>query len=640
MKHLILGTAGHIDHGKTALIKILTGFDCDTHPEEKSRGITINLGFTHLLLDKFKIGIVDVPGHSDFIHTMVGGASGIDFALLVIAANSGVMPQTIEHLEIMNALNIKYGIIVLNKIDLVDDETTKIAKQEIRELVKGTFLENAPIVPVSASTGQGIEELKKTISLISENIPERPKTPTFRMFIDRIFTVKGFGTVVNGSVISGSLKKEAKVYLLPSNFDLLRIRRIERDKEEVEAVIAGDRASINIVGINKSDFKRGQIISNQNLAQVKMLDAKFTLFKNTQKLMRWNTVLFYIGTFETKARLHILDKDKASANDICVIQLLLDKPCVAMRGDRFIIRNTSGETTLGGGEIIDTTPLHHKRKHEKIINNLIQLSNSQLADIISYEIKKRPEPLFVHELTNKLNVSLSLISSFIKEELPDDITCFLNDIGNILIHKKESDRIENEIIKKISKAHKTNPLEEKGKTFEELKAVIGSNRGMVWEQLLRSICQKLELNKTIKQVHETWTLSSHEIQIDQNFKDKISKVESMFKEFKMQTPLASEINTMAAQLKIASEELKQILNYLRGQKKLYKIQEEYIHASIVDACREALVNALRKNNNGLTVAEFRDLIGGNRKICLLLFAQYDSEGLTIRNGDRRILKYV
>ncbi|MCD4697331.1 MAG: selenocysteine-specific translation elongation factor, partial [Bacteroidales bacterium] len=265
MKHLILGTAGHVDHGKTALIKAITNIDCDTHKEEKERGITINLGFTHYNLPSGEsIGIVDVPGHKDFIKTMVAGAYGIDVVLLVVAADSGIMPQTEEHLRIIEMLGIEQGIVALTKADLVDEETLELAELEISEFLEGTKFENAPIIPVSSVTGKGIPELLETIGKILPEIKEKEKSDRFRMYIDRIFNVKGVGFVVTGSVLEGEISTGKDLYLLPGKSKKIKIRNLERHGEIVEKVFSGDRAAINLSGMKFENYSRGMVLSNIN----------------------------------------------------------------------------------------------------------------------------------------------------------------------------------------------------------------------------------------------------------------------------------------------------------------------------------------------------------------------------------------
>ncbi len=363
MKHIIIGTAGHIDHGKTALIKAMTNIDCDTHKEEKIRGITINLGFSYLSLPNGEsAGIIDVPGHKDFINTMVSGACGIDLVLLVIAADSGIMPQTVEHANIIKALGITKGIVALTKTDLVDDELIEMARYEISDFLDKTSIKDAEIIGVSSVTSSGIDKLINTIYKYIQEIEEKGSKGLFRMYIDRIFTVKGHGIVVTGSVLGGNIKIGQDIYLLPGINQKLRIRSIERHGQSVDGVIAGDRAAINLTGLKNEDFKRGMIISDRQLYETKLLDAAISLFETSPPLPLWSNIIFISGTFESQARMHLLDKENLNAGDEAIIQIHLSKPGILLNSDRFIIRNSSGDITLGGGYVIDAAPLHHKKR--------------------------------------------------------------------------------------------------------------------------------------------------------------------------------------------------------------------------------------------------------------------------------------
>ncbi|MFH1653077.1 MAG: selenocysteine-specific translation elongation factor [Pseudomonadota bacterium] len=519
MKHIILGTAGHVDHGKTALVKALTGFDCDTHPEEKKRGITINLGFTHLTLGDDKVGIIDVPGHKDFIHNMVAGASGIDFGLLVVAANEGVMPQTREHIEIMDALSIKSGIVVLTKCDLADDEMISIAKNDIKKLTDETFLKNAPIIQVSSTSGFGIDELKSTISEIIKSIPERPQGGDFRMFIDRAFYVQGFGAVFNGSVLSGRLESNQEIFVIPGDRKSHRIRRIERDRTQVDEVVAGDRASINIPGFKLDGFRRGQLISNRALETTQMVDAKIKLFRSSKALSLWSNVTFHLGTFESMAKVHLIDRNRLKGDERAIAQIHLPTPCAIAKGDKFIMRNSSGDMTIGAGEIIDSNPLHHRRRTKALIERINRVARGEAVE--------------------------SVVS-------PPAV-----------------------------------------------------------ERLLRKI--------------------------DEASTDELNFVEKLLADCGTKTPLESELIEISKGKGIDKGRLKFVLNSLVKKGRVYSIEGNYIHASIVDEFRKKLVEALKSTPSGMTVAEFRDLIGANRKFCLLLLSRYDSEGTTMRVGDRRIL---
>jgi len=631
-----MGTAGHIDHGKTALIHALTGFDCDTHPEEKRRGITINLGFTHLDLPTGKLGIVDVPGHRDFIHTMVGGACGIDFVILVVAATSGIMPQTREHLCIMDILGIKSGLIALTKIDCVENSLLDICREEIRELVSDTFLKDAPIIPVSSVTKEGIDELKSAITNLIRDIKERPKGGAFRMFIDRIFTVKGFGTVVTGSVISGSLNVDQEVYLLPGINKSLRVRRLERHGKKVEKVEAGDRASINLTGLNRDDFFRGMILSDRMLGSTSLIDAELRLFKQSPTFKLWQRVIFHAGTYESQARVHLIDKDRLNGGDNAFVQIHLERPSVLSHEDRFIIRNTSSDATLGGGRIIDTSPLHHRRRTEKLIKSISTLVKGDIDELISLEVHKRMRAVTSKEIADILNISHSKVMALVKRGLKPDIKVYCNNDSYILIGKKEDSRIRSNILKHIADFHKNNPMEARGLTIEELSGGLAIPQNRDGKKYLELVLIDLVKGNRLKKLGRTWAVSNHEVSIDTKNLKNIQFVESFLKNCGMKTPLLGELISRALKEGIAESNLKKILHFLVKNKSIYHIEDNYIHSSIVDSSRNKLLNRLIRKN-GITVAEFRDLVGGNRKICLLLLAFYDSEGLTERNGNVRLI---
>lgn len=637
MKHLIMGTAGHVDHGKTSLIKALTGVDCDTHKEEKKRGITINLGFSNLeLSEKESIGIVDVPGHADFVHTMVGGASGIDFVMLVISADSGVMPQTIEHLNIMKVLGVKRGLIALNKADLLEPELLDITREEISDFVKGTFLEGAPIVPVSAVTGDGISELKASIKHIYDSVEPRDHGEVFRLFIDRIFTVSGFGTVVTGSVISGALSKGDNAYLLPGEKEL-RVRRLERHGQEVDKVVAGDRASINLVGLERSDFKRGMIISDRVLNSTNMLDAHLTLFDDSKEFELWNQVEFHLGTYEAQARIHLINKDKLKPGEDALIQIKLSRPLVASIDDNFVIRSTSSDKTLGGGRIIDAQPLHHRRRTKKLIDSMTRIASGELADLIGIQLAKSMDALSSKELASILNVSGDEIEKVMISGIGEKVLVFGSEDNHVAVQKSLVEHVQSRIITSIAGYHKRSSFDEKGMTIEELMSNLSIEKDSSFYVVLENLLNELVNSEKIKKVQNTWASSEHKVDISPQMKKDISFIENYLKNSGMQVPLMSELVPACKRQRIDEKQINKILHYLVRSNKAYKIEEHYMHAVIVDGCRQKLVEHLKKESDGVTVAKFRDLVSGNRKICLLLIGQYDEEGTTVRDGNVRRL---
>ncbi|MBN1673777.1 MAG: selenocysteine-specific translation elongation factor [Kiritimatiellae bacterium] len=638
MKHLILGTAGHVDHGKTALIKALTGIDCDTHKEEKRRGITINLGFAHLDLSAgLSVGIVDVPGHKDFVHTMVGGASGIDMALLVVAADSGVMPQTREHLQIMDILGIRTGLIALSKIDLADEDIAFMAEEELQNLTRGSFLAEAPITRVSSVTGEGLATLKQRIEETAERAAPRPRGEVFRMFVDRIFSVSGFGTVVTGSVISGKLRVGDDARLLPGPEKELRVRRLERHGKEVEEVGGGDRASINLVGLNREDFRRGMIVADRMLRSTTRLDAKLRLFQHAQRFRLWSQVVFHLGTFEAAARVHLIDRDQLGGGETALVQVHLDRPCVVQHGDRFVVRNSASDTTLGGGEIIDAAPLHHRRRPGRLLADLAKIAAGNLPELVAAEVSKRSRAVSYREIADALNVAHEEVRRVVQDGLPDDVVVYSDAGALYLIVRREHEALRDQVLKSLAAHHRRNPLDERGRTTEELLGVLGIARDSAGEMVLRLMLEKLQGEQAVKSVAHTWTLNDHDVVIGPETKADIEFVEGLIDIPGMKTPLLSDLKRAAKNRRMDERQLMHVLRYLVAQGKAYFVDGHYLHASIVDECRDRLLRALAKRTEGMTVADFRDLVRGNRKICLLLLAIYDAEGITERDGDLRTL---
>jgi selenocysteine-specific elongation factor len=640
MKHLIMGTAGHIDHGKTALIKALTGVDCDTHKEEKRRGITINLGFAHLDLPGGEsIGIIDVPGHKDFVHTMVGGAGGIDFVLMVIAADSGVMPQTREHLQIMEVLGVKHGLIALTRIDLIDEpELLEISRADIREFIAGTFLENSPIVEVSAKTGEGLETLNQYISALIDNIEEKSPRGIFRMFIDRFFSITGFGTVVTGSVLSGRLKVKDSVYLLPGGKKELMVRRLERHGKEVPEVKAGDRASLNLVGLDKAGVKKGDVISTIILNETVMLDARLELFETAPQLGIWSQVIFHTGTYESQAKVHLIDKNKMGAGESGLVQIHLPGPCILRHGDRFVIRSSSGESTLGGGEVIDIAPLHHRRRPEKLIKKMTAIARGKLPELISSEVKKRFRAVTLEEVAFSLNISPREVEEGIEKKLAKDIVKYGVKDKIILISTDRLQHIRQGIINAVKEFRRKNPLVNRGATLNEIRGNLRIDKGSAGEEVLKKVLEEYGQKGKLKENDKTWMPADGSETMDERMKAHLNFFSDYIKSFNMKTPLMNELKTQAFKRNLTGKELKQVLYTLTLRGDIYRIKDDYIHAAVVEGCREKLVNELSRREGGITVAEFRDLVGGNRKICLLLLAQYDAEMLTVRDGDSRYLK--
>lgn len=630
-KHLIMGTAGHVDHGKTALIRSLTGIDCDTHKEEKERGITINLGFAHLeLTEEFSLGIVDVPGHKDFIKTMVAGAHGIDFVLLVIAADSGIMPQTREHFNIIRMLGVKHGIIALNKSDLVDDEMIELAKLEVMEFIEGSPLENAPIVAVSSLTGFGMELLKQEISKLAAKIQEKSHAAIFRMYIDRIFNVRGVGIVVTGSVLGGEIRVGQELYLLPGNREKLKIKSLERHGKKVELVSGGDRAAINISGLKYEDFERGMLLAGEPLTEVAMLDALVELFPGKTRIGVWSRQIFHTGTFASKARLHLLNTNELNGSETAIVQIHLEKPAILLNNDRFILRNTSNDLTIGGGQIIDNRPLHHKRRTEKLVTNLETLARAaadreNLSALIKLEIEKANKPVTLQQLAEAIGLKPADIENASHD--PAIQSCiFIYDNKKFFVSEMFVNKTVIGIAEAIKSWHLQNPLKDTGLETKELAGKVKLT-GSFDLFLLGVILDKMLTSKTIRRVGSTFVLKEHQVKFDNKTREQIAWIEETILRSGMQRASINEMEAIAQTQNIRKGQLVMYLNYLAANGKILFNGEDILHTSLVNIIRKKLLIELSESPRGINEKDFRLLIDGTKKAVQALITFFIQEGI-------------
>ena len=367
MKNVIIGTAGHVDHGKTCLIKALTGIDTDRLKEEKKRGITIELGFAYLDLDNGqRAGIVDVPGHEKFVRNMLAGAGGMDLCMLVVAADEGIMPQTVEHLDILSILGIKKGVIVITKTDLVEEEFAELVAEDVAELVKGTFLEDAPIVPVSVYEEKGLEELKKVLTDLCDSLPERSEEGYFRLPIDRVFTLKAFGTIVTGTLMEGKLKKDQNIVLYPEN-EPVKVRSLQVHSKDADVAYAGQRVAVNVPDRKKEGILRGDVLAtSDSLYPTMMVDVKLEVLKHTERSIKHGSrVHVYHGTNELLGKVALMGREELKAGECDYAQLRLEEKTVLRKGDHFVLRFYSPVETIGGGVVLDGCPKKHRKNDKK-----------------------------------------------------------------------------------------------------------------------------------------------------------------------------------------------------------------------------------------------------------------------------------
>jgi len=617
MKKVILGTAGHIDHGKSSVVKALTGIDPDRLKEEKERGITIDLGFANIVYPDVVVGIVDVPGHERLIKNMLAGVGGMDMVMLVVAADEGVMPQTKEHLAICNLLKIKSGIIALNKADLVDEETLELAKEDVKEAVKGTFLENAEIVAVSAKTGLNIEVLKEKIKELALKVSEKSPGGIFRMPIDRVFTLKGFGTVVTGTVLSGTITIDSPVEILPAGITS-KVRGLQSHGQALKEVYAGQRVGINLQGVSKEDIKRGDIVTVPGkLKPSSFIEVKLELLKDVKSLKHGMPVHFYLTTSETVGKLKLFNKTEVLPDEEAFAHIKLQDPIVAMAGDRFILRRFSPLETLGGGIVIDPEPPRKKKDIKP--EHLEVLFSGALYEKVEVKIKRRAfNGISISELEGWINSDISQIKTAVDELIKKRR---IINAENHFFHIDIFNEFKSSLLNLLKEFHATNPFKE-GLPKEELKAKLSLDRFPKVSMLLPYIEDISIQGNTVK------LKSVNKEKIDPLLEEKI--IRELQKEF--QPPFKDEL---AQTLSISESKLTDILKIIAKQGKIVRINDS-LYLTIENYNK--MINLLKdffSKKNEMTVSEFRTLLNTTRKYAIAYLEHLDSQKITLRVGEIR-----
>lgn len=631
--NIIIGTAGHIDHGKTTLIKALTGRETDRWEEEKRRGITIDLGFTYFdLPDGNKAGIIDVPGHEKFIKNMLAGVIGMDLVLLVIAADEGIMPQTTEHLNILNLLGVKKGIVVLTKYDLIDPEWLELVKEDIKEALKESFLENAPMVEVSSKTGYGIEKLIEVICTQTETeVKERDLNTIPRLPIDRAFSITGFGTVITGTLISGILKKGDEVEIYPVN-KICKIRNIQVHSNDADKAYAGQRTAINLSNIKKSEIYRGCVIAPVNsMKNTMMLDVKLNLLKSSRRIVENRSRLhLYTGTSEILCRVVLLDREELSPGESCYAQLRLEEEIAVRRGDKFIVRFYSPMETIGGGEIIEPVPKKKKRFDDKLIEELKVKEKGSSTDVIEKIIRENsksvPSIAEIAKITALTDEEIKNSVELLEEE--EKLTAFIlkNDI--YVWHKSFEREIEENIEKYLFSFHDKNKYSKGAKKSEIKSKFLPTLKQPVFDLAVASFVEK----GTIKQDGEFLSLPYFQIQYDELYKKTEEVINKSLEAAKFDFMKQEELL-----LKINNNKADDIVALMLDENKLIKINEVGLtKVSIYNDAKNILINYITENKK-ITAAEYRDLLNTNRKNAIGLLEHFDMVKVTKRVGNDRIL---
>lgn len=630
MSYLILGTAGHIDHGKTTLVKALTGVDTDRLKEEKKRGITIELGFAPLKLgEKIQLGVVDVPGHERFVHHMLAGAAGIDLVMLVIGADEGVMPQTKEHLDIIQLLGVKKGIIVITKTDLVEIDWLEVVKEEIKEITFGTILEKSPIVCVSSYTGEGIEELKEKLRTLAMKTIPKISRGNLRLPIDRIFTMQGIGTVITGTLFNGTINKGETVEVLPEG-KRLRVRNIHVHGNEVDKAEAGQRVAVNLANVEVSDIKRGSVaVKPETTLLTNRIDVQLTLIKGLKKnLVNGQRVHFHLGTAQVLARAVLLDRDELKPGEKCFAQINLEEPIVAFRKDSFVIRNYSPLFTIGGGVIIEEHPQKHKRYKEEVLENLELQQSSSPIEIVENYILRTMKILNKKELLQTINMDKNQLVINLEKLINENIIIELEDY---VIHIENEKILGDKINEYLRKYHKKYPLR-LGVTKEELRTQISPDiPSRVFFALLNNLSTAKKLMLHSNQ-YVSMTHFKAEPQGEQ--KHQISKLFSILENQGMQ---ATNIMELCNSAKIHEKDRTELIEYLQKNQEIIALSEKlFITYVAFTKAKEKIINYLNESQE-MTVSEAKDILGVNRKTIIPILELFDQQKITKREGDKRIL---
>ena len=632
MKHVIIGTAGHVDHGKTLLVKALTGIDTDRLVEEKKRGITIELGFAHLDFDDgTQAGIVDVPGHEKFIKNMLAGAGGIDLAMLVVAADEGFMPQTVEHLGILSLLGIQAGLVVITKCDMADPEWVEMVKEDVRTHVEGTFLEGKPVFTVSAYTGQGIPELRQALKELVQKAAEKNMRTPFRLPIDRVFSVDGFGTVVTGTLIEGSVSNGDMAEILPGGVQA-RVRNLQVHDRDVETAYAGQRVAINLAGVKKADLGRGDVIARPGSVRTSlMLDARLQNLKNSQRtILSGSQVHLYHGSAVRLCKVVLLDRDALQPGESCYAQLRLTEEIAAKRGDRFVIRFYSPLETIGGGVVLDDLPRRHKRGDQAVLEALaIRESGSgddQLVQLVAEHGHSLPT---LEKLAAPQNLDREELGRSLEE---------LTSAGKVLqplpgryLAASVFDAIWDSCRGLLEQYHRQNPLHAGMKVAELRQKLLKNTDQAVADAILAALAREGK----IKAVADRYALADFAVHLTKRQSAIREKLLQTYRKAGLEVPGLDEV--IASFPPAEQGDCRQVVESLVSGGGLVMLTPQLclhsqVYAQVCDKTRDFMAE-----HQELTLAEFRDLLGTSRKYALAVLEYYDKNKILKKDGDVRRL---
>ena len=628
-KNIIVGTAGHIDHGKTTLIRALTGRNTDRLKEEQNRGISIELGFTHFdLTDELRVGIIDVPGHEKFIKNMLSGVCGMDMIILVVAADEGMMAQTKEHLDILNLIGIKNGIIALTKCDLVDKDWIELVKLDIADEVSGTFLEDAKIIEVSSTEKTGIDKLKEEIIRIVDTLPEKDLNTNSRLYVDRSFSITGFGTVVTGTLISGILNLDDEIWVYPSN-KLTKVRNLQVHDNNVNTAYSGQRVAVNLANIKKEDVSKGSVlVPNNTFTESSIIDVKLKTINLPFEITNRTRFHLYLGSSEVLCRAILLENEELESNKEYIVQLRLEEPIISKRNDKFILRLFSPLYTVGGGYIIDSNATKKKRFNSYDIEQIKTLDNCNFKEYIYNYIDRFSDKFYFEKnYYNFLSDSDKNISKLIDELIYENkVISFGNTSDRLIL----SDRFIEKLIKNITKFIKD--------FHEKYPKRIGISKETIKSKFFDLLNGKTKNEFMNYLIYDKFKVSDEYISTldfnvlldDEDFKN-VQNIKHTFNSNKF-----SIVNFEDFSLNMNIEHFKELILYLIGNKEVVKLDSGYMLKDNYDLA----VNMIREfiiKNGTISVSDARDLLNSNRKSTMELLEFLDKEKITLRKDNERIL---
>ena len=631
MKNIIIGTAGHVDHGKTRLIKALSGIDTDRLEEEKKRGITIELGFAHIPNDAgYNIGVIDVPGHEKFIKNMLAGIGGIDFVLFVVAADEGIMPQTREHFEILQALGIDDGIIAITKTDMVDEEWLELVQEDIRDYVEGSFLEGKPMIPVSAKSGENIDLLKEEIIRKCDRESKRIEAPEmFRLPVDRVFIKSGFGTVVTGTLMDGTCSLNDEVHVFPEETPA-KIRGIQTYGNDVEQAVAGQRTAINLSGVRKEDIRRGDVIAAKGEVSVTgMLDVKLKIFDSSERMVLNNSrVHLYCGSKEVLTKVILMDRDALSAGEEAYVQFRLEEPIAVRRGDRFIIRFYSPIITIGGGQILDAVPEKHKRNRENVLEGFRMLESGNISDI--FVLKTGGHKFYSKELLlQELGMLPETGNREIERCIEEDKLVELED-GTILAASKFQ-MMTDRLIQLLQEYHESNPLAE-GMPKQELQSRLRDTWHIQEDKIILGAVHRLMNLGMLTDCGKTVSMQGFEAVLTPEQEKLKERIAGIYKDAGIEIPKNDEIYALDSDKRVINA----IFDRLYKEGVLVKVDPSY-NISQEGWNRVAAAARTAGAEGSFVLADFRDTLNTSRKYASVYLAALDRAGITVFDGERRRL---